>query len=280
MSVETIKADLTAVGATEEVISKAIELVQKEKELSYDAGVGKAYGEVDNTIKELYGIDKNEKEFATSYLKRSVELTKNGLRNSIEQEFSGIKKENETLKEQLKTVPDAAKYEDLRNQHNKLISDFELEKQTLLKDFETSKKKLVIEAEVNKLPFSVEDAEYLGFQKEKVINDIIKRGFDIVDVNGKKVLRGGESEGHKDYVLEDFAKEKLGSLLKKQNPSNPTGEPTPQNTQLVSAKSKQEALSIIRKGLEEKGFKAHQPTWAKAWSDALESNKEILQKLG
>jgi len=279
MSVETIKQELAAVGAAEEVVSKAIEIIQKEKEVSYDAGVGKAYGEVDTVVKDIFGIDKNEKEFATEYLKRSFKTTKSGLENSIESKFLDIRKENETLKEQLKTVPDAAKYEDLRKQHNNVLEDFAKEKNDMLKNFETEKKKLIIEANINSLPFSVEDKEYLRYQKEVFINDILKRGFDVIDSDGKKILRGGETEGHKDYVLEDFAKEKLSHLIKKQGTGLRTDEPDPTNTTLINAKSKNEAFSMIRKSLEEKGYNVTQPTWAKVWAEELEKQKIILQKL-
>lgn len=279
MSVETIKQELVTVGATDDIITKVLDIVQLEKSASYDAGVGKAYGEVDATIKTLFGIEKNEKEFATNYLKRSVDLTKQGIKETAEKEYSEIKKENDILKTQLSQVPDAAKYEDLRRQHNEIIDSHNKEKNDLLKTFESEKKKLRLEANINTLPLQAEDKEYLKYQKSKFIDDVLNRGFEIIERDGKTILKGGESEGHKDYVLEDFAKEKLSHLIKVNSSGVRTDEPTPQNVMLSGAKTKQEALTIMRKTLEEKGYNATQSTWAKVWNDELEKNKSILQNL-
>lgn len=276
--VEQLLSELKAAGVSEEIQGKLKTLVTEEKNESYQAGVGKAYENVDNTVMELFGTTKKdgEKIFSTDFLKNSFSMYKSSLEMDIEKKYKDIKAKNKELEEAMKNN-DASKIEEIRTALNKRIEELESENSNIKVEFQKKEKMLEINNVFSKFQFEVNDPEYLDFKKKQVIEPLLD--LPIVKVDGKTVLKGGEKQGHRDIVLEDFIQKEFSSLIK-QTQSPDIKEPQiPIETKLKSVKTKDEFYSVTREMLESQGLKPTDKRWDTERTQILEQNKEILQTL-
>lgn len=276
--VEQLLSELKTAGVSEEIQSKLKTLVIEEKNESYQAGVGKAYENVDNTVMELFGTTKKdgEKIFSTDFLKNSFLMYKSSLEMDIEKKYKDIKAKNKELEEAMKNN-DASKVEEIRAALNKRIEELESENKSIKEEFQKKEKMLEINNVFSKFQFEVNDPEYLDFKKKQVIEPLLD--LPIVKVDGKTVLKGGEKQGHRDIVLEDFIQKEFSSMIK-QTQSPDIKEPQiPIETKLKSVKTKDEFYSVTREMLESQGLKPTDRKWDIERAQILEQNKEILQTL-
>lgn len=276
--VEQLLSELKTAGVSEEIQSKLKTLVTEEKNESYQAGVGKAYENVDNTVMELFGTTKKdgEKIFSTDFLKNSFLMYKSSLEMDIEKKYKDIKAKNKELEEAMKNN-DASKIEEIRTALNKRIEELESENSNIKEEFQKKEKMLEINNVFSKFQFEVNDPEYLDFKKKQVIEPLLD--LPIVKVDGKTVLKGGEKQGHRDIVLEDFIQKEFSSMIK-QTQSPDIKEPQiPIETKLKSVKTKDEFYSVTREMLESQGLKPTDRKWDIERAQILEQNKEILQTL-
>ena len=277
MKIDDLRVELTRLGFTEDQVKQLEPIFKSEKDESYNAGVGNAYENVDKEINSLFGVEKQGREMSTIYLRNSFNMFKQGFEADIDKKYESIKSKNKELEEQLKSVPDAAKYDSLQKTYNEAIENHKLELQKLETNFNNQQKRSKIEMFIKSLPFDEKhDKDYVNFKTKSLIDDIEKRGFEVEEVNGKIMLKGGESEGHRSFELSEFAKEPLAGLLKSETtpprlPNAPQG--------LSSIKSKEEFYTGIRKGLEDKGLKITDDNWDSAYQKEIEANKSILESI-
>lgn len=282
MKIEEIKEELKGKGFTDEQINIVAPILIKEKTDSFEAGVGNAYENVDKKVEELFGIQKQGKELSTVFLGKAFDMFKQGFEMDIKKNYSTIEEENKGLKEKLKSVPDAAKYEDLNKTYNEALKKHEEEINSLKMDFENKTKESKIDMYLNTLPFDASiDKGYLEYKKNSLKEDIKKRGFSIEEVGGKIVLKGGENEGHRNYNLEDFVKEPLKDVFKKETTTTPTpgAEGGGYSSKVAMAKTKDDFFVAIRENLEAKGMKVTDANWDSARAKEIEINKSILDSI-
>ena len=276
---DSLRAKLQENGLLQEVES----FLKEERQASYQAGVGKSYEEVDRAIEEVFGIRKEGKVLTTEFLKSAVKLHEQGLTMDIEKKFEDVKKKNIEMEEQLKKVPDAKKYEDLRETHNRMLKEKEEEIEKLKAEYETKDKISKISQVFSTLPLEFPDNDYKSFKFQQFTENLKNDGLldNIVEIDGKIVLKGGEKHGHRDFVLEDRIKESFKQYMKDSGgePTPKPGEPTPLNTKLSSVKSKGDALALIRNQLIEQGMKVTDEKWDTMYQKALSDNKETLEAL-
>lgn len=276
---EELQAKLDEAGVTQQVY----DFVKQQKEESYQAGVGNVYESMDTKISELFGSQKNTGLKTTEFLANSVRDYKVGIETDIEKKYKSVKGENKTLKEQLESNPDASKYESLRKSHNEALKEHEEQIANLKKEFETKEKTFKIENQFSGIQFNTDDSDYLNFKKQSFISKLEKDGLldNMVDIDGKIVLKGGEAQGHKDFVLNDMIQEEFKNVIKSDaNPTPPrTGEPTPISTKLAGAKTKSDAVKDIRQSIIDSGINVDSTKWDDTFGKALEENKDTLDKL-
>jgi len=274
--VEQLLSELKTAGVSEEIQGKLKTLITEEKNESYQAGVGKAYENVDNTVMELFGTTKKdgEKIFSTDFLKNSFSMYKSSLEMDIEKKYKDIKVKNKELEEAMKNN-DTSKVEEIRTALNKRIEELESENKSIKEEFQKKEKMLEINNVFSKFQFEVNDPEYLDFKKKQVIEPLLD--LPIVKVDGKTVLKGGEKQGHRDIVLEDFIQKEFSSMIK-QTQSPDIKEPQiPIETKLKSVKTKDEFYSVTREMLESQGLKPTDRKWEIELVQYLIFYKVILQ---
>jgi len=275
--VEQLLSELKTAGVSEEIQSKVKTLVKEEKDDSYQAGVGRAYENFDNAVMELFGTTKEGNGIkSTDFLKNSFSMYKSSLEMDIEKKYKDIKLKNKELEEAMKNN-DASKVEEIRTALNKRIEELENENQSIKGEFQKKEKMLEINNVFSKFQFETNDQDYLDFKKKQVIEPLLD--LPIVKVDGKTVLKGGEKQGHRDIVLEDFIQKEFSSLIK-QTQSPDIKEPAiPAESKLKSVKTKDEFYSVTREILESQGLKPTDKKWDTERAQILEQNKEILQTL-
>ena len=293
MSVEITQEELTSskealfnslkeAGVDTSIIDAAKDVLSKTNDFAYNGGVGRAYGEIDSAIKDVFSTEKDKGEQATSYLRRAAKLNEEGLRMDVKKGFEGIEKENQTLKSQLKDVPDASKYTDLQQTYNKALDDHKIEIENVKKGFESELKGYKIKSVVNGIGLHHDDKSYLNHKVNTFVSSITDDGFDVVEQDGKIVLVGGEKQQHRQFVLEDYAKENLKDFLSapSDKKSVETVEEKAKTTTLATAKTKSEAYGKIREQVMKKhDINVTHPTWQKRYAEALKENEAILEKL-
>lgn len=291
MSVEITKEQLTEskeslinslkdAGVADELINAVKDVNSKINDFAYNGGVGRAYEETDNAIKEATGVEKVKGEQATAYLKRAYKLSEEGIRMDVERNYSTIKNENKTLKEQLKSNPDAEKYTSLQSTYNKALEDSEKAIKELESKYESQLKGYKVKSVINGLGLNHDDKEYLNHKVDTFVSKITD-SFDIVEQDGKIVLVGDEKQQHRQFVLEDYAKDSLKDFLST-NPKKgmQTNEPNPKDTAILTAKTKSEAIGKIRDSISvTHNIDVTHPNFQRLYKEELEKHKDELSKL-
>lgn len=275
---EQLKAKLEEAG----VLKDVQDFVRTEKDTSFNAGVGKAYEEVDKTTSEIFGAEKQEGQMTTMFLRNAAKMYQEGVSVDIDKKYKDIREENKSLKQKIEEQPDLSKYEDLRKTHNETLKKHEEEVAKLKQEFEFKEKQQSVQSVLSELPLEFPDDEFKSFKMQKFVEKLKEEGLldNTVNVDGKLILKGGEKHGHKDFVLQDMAKKEFESYIKKEEGKAPSpGTPTPTSSKLASVKSKAEAIGIIRDGLVEQGLKVTDDAWDKEYMKALEENKDTLDSL-
>lgn len=277
-------------GFTEDQIKILKPLVDAEKDKSFSAGFGKTSENVDSTVKEIFGIDKEEKEMSTDYLKRVHGIAVKGIESSAKTKYEKTitelnekiknSKGDETLKADLEKTK--ADFEALRETHNGKMSEYEefklsseSEKDNILKDFK-------IKQSLSSLGLEHADKDYLNYKLSGFI-DSIKENFEVVESEGKLILKGGEKNQFKNHDLVDFAKSELKDLLKSDsgvvNPSSSDVNSNSTKSKIAASANKGDALEIIKEELINEGSDPGSDDWSKKYSEKIELYKNEISKL-
>lgn len=278
---EQLKSKLQEAGILEDVNA----FIKSRETDSFNAGVGKAYEEVDKATSDIFGTAKQEKQFTTEYLKSAARLFQQGVEMDIKKQFDGIEKENKELKDKLKSNPDSVvqEYNDLRKQHNQAIKDNEKKIEEVKNEYEGKLKSTQVKFAISSIPLEFPDADYKNYKINQFTEKLKQDGLlDVmIEQEGKIVLKGGEKHGHRDFNLEEMVKEQFKPYIKETGQPEPpkAGEPAPVNTKIQGATTKSEALAIIRRGLEEKNLTVRDDAWDVEYKKALDENKDTLDNL-
>lgn len=279
---EAVNTSLKEAGVSGDIITAVNSVIKESNDFGYQGGVGIAYEEVEKAVKAEFGTEKNSGEKATSFLVRSKGLYEVGLRADISKDFEGVKKENIDLKTQLKSNPDTEKYTSLQETYNKSLTENQKMVDELNGKHQGELKQYKLKSSVSSLGLKHDDANYLGFKLDNFINDVSKRDFEVIERDGRIVLRGGESESHKEHFLDEMAKESLKEFL----PTDPKSPKTPEGrakaTTFNDAKTKAEYLSKLRENTEKEfNINVTSTSWHKTFSAemAKEEHVNALAKL-
>jgi len=175
----------------------------------------------ENSIFEATKIQKNNNEKASEYAKRAFEAFHKTSYESKINELSGLNKElNDKIKAGIKDPELVSKIEALEQTLETERTAFK-EKEQAWESENTKREKL--SAYKSLLPKFKDDidSEFKKFKIDGVLNELL--GKEVVEVEGKLIIKGDETNGFTNTPVEEYFKESFKSIIDEKIVQNGTG---------------------------------------------------------
>jgi FtsZ-binding cell division protein ZapB len=283
-----LKEEIAAIeGIAPELVDKIVPLVQKHKDTSFSAGVGKAYQEVGTKVKTIFGVEKEEGEKETAYLERAYKLYEQGMEMDFSKRLlEPTKKELNELKEKLKNGMTDEKFklefDELKGKYNSTSNEFEAFKKDSEAKHKDSELNWQIKAELKGVKFNSEDKEYLNFKQNKFI-ETIKKDFEITNTESGLIFKGGKENGYKDFTLPELIEKNFADLIVKEQTQQANGASAVNSgaigARIAASATQGEALEIIRQSMIAEGMKITDTNWSEKFKENMKKYQDDLKKI-
>ena len=298
---EIIKQQEPLKGLTDEQISAITTLSQNDENTVIGTRIGKIYGDLDNDIKETFGVEKQQGEKTYDLIKRAGKTvndqlaqlkdlpikikTLEGEKQELEQKFKEGKG-SEAIAQKLKDTED--RLSDMQKKYQKDVDEWKGKATTYEQRVQTMQVEFQIDQAVSKLQFKPEFSEdivgiLVTSAKSKLLSiytpdwaDDGKGGKILVFRDKSGVIQNNPEKGLNPYTAEDLIKKELSSSLapgKGGTGTGPDDKKAPTIEIISNAKTQVDANELIEKHLLAKGVIKNSKQWVEQMTAIRKENK-------